>query len=98
MESPVKKLNFSASNKENNHFDTDLASLEAEIDAKHSTKSANKNEEAKTSTVATIKHEEMDEPLLRENPQRFVMFPIKYHEVRDASNHPFRRVKWVSQD
>ncbi|KAJ8607527.1 hypothetical protein MRB53_040237 [Persea americana] len=25
------------------------------------------------------------EPLLRENPNRFVLFPIKYHEVRDAS-------------
>lgn len=29
----------------------------------------------------TIKAEEMDEPLLRANPQRFVLFPIKYHEV-----------------
>lgn len=26
-----------------------------------------------------------DEPLLRENAQRFVLFPIKYHEVCDAS-------------
>ena len=32
----------------------------------------------------TIKAEEADEPLLQENPQRFVLFPIKYHEVRDA--------------
>ena len=34
------------------------------------------------STAATIKKEEQDEPLLQENPQRFVLFPIKYHEVR----------------
>ena len=32
-----------------------------------------------------IKPEEADEPLLQENPQRFVLFPIKYHEVRVTS-------------
>ena len=32
--------------------------------------------------VPTIKPEEADEPLLQENPHRFVLFPIKYHEVR----------------
>ena len=36
-------------------------------------------------TVAsTVKDNEADEPLLQENPQRFVLFPIKYHEVCDA--------------
>lgn len=36
-----------------------------------------------TSIVApTIKSFEADEPLLQENPHRFVLFPIKYHEVR----------------
>ena len=29
----------------------------------------------------TIKEQEADEPLLQENPHRFVLFPIKYHEV-----------------
>ena len=29
----------------------------------------------------TIKEIEADEPLLQENPHRFVLFPIKYHEV-----------------
>ena len=29
----------------------------------------------------TIKSFEVDEPLLQENPHRFVLFPIKYHEV-----------------
>ena len=28
------------------------------------------------------KSEEMDEPILTENKHRFVLFPIKYHEVR----------------
>lgn len=83
MESPVKKLDFSATNKENSPFDADLAALEAEIDAKHTDKKEDK-------AVAPVKSAEADEPLLQENPQRFVLFPIKYHEVRDAS----RRVKW----
>lgn len=30
----------------------------------------------------TAKELEADEPLLQENPHRFVLFPIKYHEVR----------------
>lgn len=29
----------------------------------------------------TLKEQEKDEPLLRENTRRFVLFPIKYHEV-----------------
>ncbi|KAK4123984.1 putative ribonucleotide reductase small subunit RnrA [Parathielavia appendiculata] len=80
MESPVKKLDFSASNKENAPFDADLATLEAEIDANHKT-TMNKTEEPKAPVAPTIKPEEADEPLLQENPQRFVLFPIKYHEI-----------------
>lgn len=48
--------------------------------------------EEKPLVAKTIKPEEEDEPLLRENPHRFVLFPIKYHEVSsicDAS-----RVQW----
>lgn len=40
-------------------------------------------EAAESSVASTIKSDEADEPLLRENPNRFVLFPIKYHEVRD---------------
>jgi ribonucleoside-diphosphate reductase subunit M2 len=79
MESPVKKLNFSASDKENAPFDADLATLEAEIDANHTTM---EKKETSTAVAPTIKASEADEPLLQENPQRFVLFPIKYHEVR----------------
>ncbi|KAF2746002.1 ribonucleoside-diphosphate reductase-like protein subunit M2 [Sporormia fimetaria CBS 119925] len=35
----------------------------------------------KPTTAATIKPEEADEPLLQENPQRFVLFPIKHHDI-----------------
>lgn len=42
-----------------------------------------KREEGDKAVVAPgIKDFEADEPLLRENGQRFVLFPIKYHEVR----------------
>lgn len=38
--------------------------------------------QVENSVASTIKSDEADEPLLRENPNRFVLFPIKYHEVR----------------
>ncbi len=88
MESPVKKLDFSATDKENAPFDSDLAALEAEMDANHQT---SHKEVAKPAVAPGIKAEEADEPLLQENPQRFVLFPIKYHEVRDDAPG---RVKW----
>ena len=31
---------------------------------------------------SSLQAQEQDEPLLMENKQRFVLFPIKYHEVR----------------
>ena len=36
---------------------------------------------ANVSEVDAPKEDVDDEPLLRENPNRFVLFPIKYHEV-----------------
>ncbi|POS87975.1 ribonucleotide reductase small subunit [Erysiphe pulchra] len=40
-----------------------------------------KEEKSSTNVVSTLKPEEADEPLLQENPNRFVIFPIKYHEI-----------------
>lgn len=88
MESPVKKLDFSASNKENKPFDCDLTTLEAEIDASYPQKNNTVAMKEKPAAPAQKDKEEeeevLDEPLLTENPQRFVLFPIKYHEVCDA--------------
>ena len=55
------------------------------------------DETKEATTAATIKKEEQHEPLLQENPQRFVLFPIKYHEVRDESlsHHASRRTRKV---
>jgi ribonucleoside-diphosphate reductase subunit M2 len=90
MESPVKKLNFDVTDKENQPIDESaLASLADQIDAAEpevkdvvkptETKQAEK-EDSKAVTPAN-KPDMSDEPILQENPQRFVLFPIKYHEV-----------------
>ena len=77
-DSPAKKLSFTPFNKENAPFD---APIIEELDIKKPVADAVKSE-PKPVVAPTIKSEEADEPLLRENPQRFVLFPIKYHEVR----------------
>lgn len=89
MESPVKKLDFNAG-KENAPFDADVDTLSNQIESQKPV--AGKPTEEPKAIAPTIKPEEADEPLLQENPHRFVMFPIKYHEVSDAP----RRVKWPS--
>jgi len=72
-DSPVKKLDYTPADKEN-VFRPIVGIPDLEED---------KGDELnKKPTVApTIKEEEADEPLLQENPGRFVLFPIKYHEV-----------------
>jgi ribonucleoside-diphosphate reductase subunit M2 len=79
-ESPVKKLNFQAAGKENVSFD---AAAPVDIEVKKPIVEEVKQEKA--IVAPTIKPEEADEPLLQENPHRFVLFPIKYHEVSVAS-------------
>jgi ribonucleoside-diphosphate reductase subunit M2 len=89
MESPVKKLDFSSADKENNP-DATVATLAAQIDANHKPAVEEVKKVEKETETAVAKPDEADEPLLQENPGRFVLFPIKYHEVSNAS----RRVKW----
>ena len=67
---PVKKLSFDTAGKEN------LQETTAQVHE------ATKLVTEKPAVAPTIKPEEADEPLLQENPHRFVLFPIKYHEVR----------------
>lgn len=80
MESPVKKLDFGAVNKENEPLSNTTENNELKTRAVEETK----KEDSKVVVAPGIKAEEADEPLLQENPQRFVLFPIKYHEVSDA--------------
>ncbi|CAN8097279.1 unnamed protein product [Discula destructiva] len=81
MESPVKKLALGVANKENEFQDPNVATLARDIDAQHAaTKDVVKTEDAPV-TASGLRQEELDEPILRENPQRFVLFPIQYHEI-----------------
>ena len=80
MESPVKKLDFGAANKENEPLTKSLDTTDLNTKIVEEPK----KEENKAAVALGIKPEEVDEPLLQENPQRFVLFPIKYHEVCDA--------------
>lgn len=92
-ESPAKKLDFEASNKENALIDVlpvDNVNLKKHAfdDVALQKPAVETKTEAKPTVAFTIKEDEADEPLLQENPHRFVLFPIKYHEVRrvlDAS-------------
>lgn len=83
MESPVKKLDLGVANKEN---DPDVATIAQEMDAKHAATKETVKEEEDPAKIPDLRPDELDEPILRENPQRFVLFPIQYHEVRDASS------------
>lgn len=82
MESPVKKLDLGVANKEN---DPNVATVAQETDAKHAAAKEPVTQEEQPAQIPNLRPEEIDEPILRENPQRFVLFPIQYHEVRDAS-------------
>ncbi|KAL1855986.1 Ribonucleotide-diphosphate reductase (RNR), small subunit [Paecilomyces lecythidis] len=75
-DSPVKKLNFEPSNKENapaSSAPVDAAATKVEL--------VEKLVEEAPKVAPGIKNFEASEPLLQENPHRFVLFPIKYHEI-----------------
>ena len=78
MESPVKKLNFEPTGKENVPVDSTVT---AEPETKKPVIEEVKPVPEATKVVDVIKQQEAEEPLLQENPGRFVLFPIKYHEV-----------------
>lgn len=81
MESPVKKIDFSPADKENQPAECKaLAALAKKMDEEKKTKVEEVETDSKTE-VAETKPEHIDEPLLQENPQRFVLFPIRYHEI-----------------
>lgn len=91
-DSPAKKIDFSSMDKENIPATSTVPSKTEESDGKKSI--GEKVKPVDTLKVAPgIKAQEMDEPLLQENPHRFVLFPIKYHEVRvyDCTT----RVSWL---
>ena len=81
-DSPAKKLNFEPVDKENLPPTIPPPVLD-DLELKKPLVQVYDTKKGVTPAVApTIKPEEADEPLLQENPHRFVLFPIKYHEVR----------------
>ena len=81
-DSPAKKLIFEPTGKENVPVNAPAPILD-DLDLKKPIVEVfDAKTEAKPTVAPTIKSEEADEPLLQENPHRFVLFPIKYHEVR----------------
>ena len=75
MESPLKQPSFTLENKENIEND------EVAVPVKGIPLIDEPEQEAVPSVAEGIKDDEAVEPILQENPQRFVLFPIKYHEV-----------------
>ncbi|CRG90642.1 ribonucleoside-diphosphate reductase subunit M2 [Talaromyces islandicus] len=74
-DSPVKPLNFEPADKENAPVDASSATeLTKPVMDKPAVSEAPK-------VAPGIKETEAHEPLLQENPHRFVLFPIKYHEI-----------------
>jgi ribonucleoside-diphosphate reductase subunit M2 len=78
-DSPAKKLDFGETNKENN------SSVPVKIVGIPDIPDVPTADSSEPSVAATIKAEEAHEPLLQENPQRFVLFPIQHHEVSAAA-------------
>lgn len=76
-DSPAKKLDFSAADKENSGVAVPVAGIP---DIEEPT--IKTEDDSAPSVAATIKRQEANEPLLQENPQRFVLFPIQHHDVR----------------
>ncbi|PHH61049.1 hypothetical protein CDD81_817 [Ophiocordyceps australis] len=83
MESPVKKLDLGSSNKENQPLCEDsLSPLARQVDDSHKPIANKEEADSKSEVAPSNKSPDLeDEPLLQENPQRFVLFPIKYHEI-----------------
>lgn len=90
--SPAKKIDYDASESQDSLVAVPLVGLP---ELKKPTVDA--VEDAMHSVAPTIKAEEADEPILRENPNRFVLFPIKYNEVRVATR-PRRVERSASAD
>jgi ribonucleoside-diphosphate reductase subunit M2 len=82
--SPLKKLEFTSVDKEN--VPVPVAGIPELDDLPEETV-----QKGEPNVAPTIKPEEADEPLLQENPHRFVLFPIQHHEVSSAPSRVTRR-------
>lgn len=79
IDSPVKDIDSSTMDKENNISILPSPSKETSPFEQSIVKTVKPVETPKV--TPGVKAGEAGEPLLQENPHRFVLFPIKYHEV-----------------
>jgi ribonucleoside-diphosphate reductase subunit M2 len=82
MESPVKHTQADKENVLDSRYESDEVAIPIKGIPMMTDAPAKEPEVA-----PTLKEEEASEPILQENPNRFVLFPIKYHEVRTRPNH-----------
>jgi ribonucleoside-diphosphate reductase subunit M2 len=89
MESPLKKVSF-VPEAEKENMQQKYASDEVAVPVKGIPDLADlpDEDEAPSTDAPAGKDNQLAEPLLQENPQRFVLFPIKYHEVCMHSTRP----------
>ena len=80
--SPIKKVNFETVGKENVADPTTIAPVP--IKGLNLDLVKPKVAEKPAAIPAGLTAQEADEPILKENPHRFVLFPIKYNDVRRA--------------
>ncbi|EEQ90034.1 Ribonucleotide-diphosphate reductase (RNR), small subunit [Blastomyces dermatitidis] len=78
-DSPAKKLNFEPTGKENATTPVALVLDPKLLEKKETTPL--RPEETEKKALTGMKALEAEEPLLQENPNRFVLFPLKYHEI-----------------
>jgi hypothetical protein len=91
IESPMKQPLFTAASEEKENIITKEVAVP--VKGIPMADDLPEPEEPKPSAAPGIKGDEMNEPILQENPNRFVLFPIKYHEVSPTHLTRARRVK-----
>ena len=79
-DSPIKKLDFGVENKENMPVVLESSTV-PDLDAVKKPLEEVKETALVPSVPKTIKEIEAEEPILKENPHRFVLFPLQYHEI-----------------
>lgn len=81
-DSPAKKIDFSILDKENRPYDAAAPVVDTVVEVQKPVLVEEEVQVAKPLTrVEEIRAMEAEEPLLQANPNRFVLFPLKYHEV-----------------
>ena len=91
IESPMKQPLFTAASEEKENIISDEVAVP--VKGIPMPDDLPEPEAPKPSAAPGLKGDEVNEPILQENPNRFVLFPIKYHEVSSTRLTRTRRVK-----